>query len=205
MRNAQSNTIITRGKPRTIRSASSAWLAIILGVTLPGLLLAGGEQSSANGEYELKAAFLFHFAQFVEWPADAFQNPASPFTYCTVGEDPFHGALNESLRGKSIATRRLEVRHVKQAEEVAGCQIMFIAAGEKKRTAEVMAKAAGHPILIVGENEGFIQNGGMIGFCLEENKIRFEINLEAVERANLKISARLLALAKTVLGTSRGN
>jgi hypothetical protein len=113
-----------------------------------------------------EGSILFHFAQFVEWPPDAFQNPTSPLIYCTIGEDPFHGGLDESLRGKSVGARTIEVRHVKQPQEVHGCQILFIAAGEKKRAGDVMATTVGHPILTVGENEGFVQSGGMIGFCL---------------------------------------
>jgi len=177
-------------------------LVVVVLITIPSPACG---QSKVSGEYEVKAAFLFHFAQFVEWPSEAFQNPASPFIYCTIGEDPFRGELDQSLRGKNIGARTIEVRHIKQAQEVHGCQILFIGAGERKRSGEVMATAVGHAILTVGESEGFAQEGGMIGFSLEENKIRFEINLEAVERANLRVSARLLALAKTVLGTSRGN
>jgi YfiR/HmsC-like len=159
-----------RGRFRGPSRNRPGGLSLILAAVLPGLLMTARAESSANGEYEVKAAFLFHFAQFVEWPPDAFQNPTSPLIYCTIGEDPFHGGLDESLRGKSVGARTIEVRHVKQPQEVHGCQILFIAAGEKKRAGDVMATTVGHPILTVGENEGFVQSGGMIGFCLEENK-----------------------------------
>jgi hypothetical protein len=170
-------------------------------MTIPCLLRA---QSDA-AEYRVKAAFLFHFAQFVDWPVDAFKDGTSPVTYCIIGEDPFHGALDETLKGKVIGARPVTVQHFRQSQQVQGCQILFIAAGERKRLSATLASIKDSPVLTVGESEHFAQDGGMIGFFFEENKIRFEINLEAATQAKLKISARLLALAKTVIGDPRGN
>ena len=161
-------------------------------------------QNKATGEYQVKAAFLFHFAQFVEWPPDAFKNAAAPLTYCTVGEDPLNGALESVLSGKNIGTHPIRVEHVKQAQELQSCQILFIGIAEKKRLAATLESVKSSPVLTVGDSEHFIQQGGIIGFCQEENKIRFEINLGAAGSARLKISARLLSLAKTVLGHSEG-
>jgi hypothetical protein len=161
-------------------------------------------QGNASGEYQVKAAFLFHFAQFVDWPAGAFKEADSPVVYCTIGEDPFHGALDASLSGKMIGTRPSRVQHFKQPQDVQGCQVLFIGTLEKKLMFAELASLKGNPVLTVGESEHFAQEGGMIGFCLEDNKVRFEINLTAAERANLKISARLLALAKTVIGAPKG-
>jgi YfiR/HmsC-like len=157
-------------------------------------------QDSASSEYQVKAAFLFHFAQFVEWPAETFKDAGTPLTYCTIGEDPFRGALDQSLSGKAVGARPLRVEHLKQSAEIQSCQVLFIGAGEKRRLGEAMASANGRPVLMVGESEHFAEEGGMIGFCLEGNKIRFDINLQAAEKAHLRISARLLALAKTVIG-----
>jgi hypothetical protein len=162
-------------------------------------------QSGGSGEYDVKAAFLFHVAQFVEWPPETFKDANSPLTYCTIGEDPFRGALDQSLSGKTIGARPLRVRHVKQLQEMEGCQVLFIGEKEKKRLEEAITGVSGHAVLTVGESEHFAQEGGMIGFCAEDNKIRFEINVGAAERAKLKISAKLLALAKTVIGNSRGD
>lgn len=128
----------------------------------------------------------------------------SPLTYCTIGEDPFHGALDASLNGKTIGTRPLRVQHLKETEEIQSCQVLFIGTTEKKLIPATLASLKSDPVLIVGESEHFAQDGGMIGFCLEDNKVRFEINLNATQRAKLKISARLLALAKTVIGSSKG-
>jgi YfiR/HmsC-like len=161
-------------------------------------------QANPSSEYAVKAAFLFHFAQFVEWPPEAFKNAAAPLTYCTVGEDPFNGALEGALSGKNIGTHPIRVEHVKQAQELQSCQILFIGIAEKKHLAATLESVKSNPVLTVGDSEHFAQLGGMIGFCQEENKIRFEINLGAAASARLRISAKLLSLAKTVLGHSEG-
>ncbi len=193
---------IRRGKLRGRRSQfTGAFLSALLAIAVPRL---GCAQSNASSEYQVKAAFLFHFAQFVEWPEETFKSAVSPLTYCTIGEDPFHGALDASLNGKTIGTRPLRVQHLKETEEIQSCQVLFIGTTEKKLIPATLASLKSDPVLIVGESEHFAQDGGMIGFCLEDNKVRFEINLNATQRAKLKISARLLALAKTVIGSSKG-
>jgi len=161
-------------------------------------------QNNPTGEYEIKAAFLFHFAQFVEWPAGAFKDGNSALTYCTVGGDPFRGALDDGLRAKVIGERGIRVEHLKQLDAVHDCQIVFIGAAQSKNAASILASVKGDPVLTVGETPHFAEDGGMIGFCLEGNKIRFEINAGAVSAAKLKMSARLLTLAKTVIGTAGG-
>jgi len=161
-------------------------------------------QSNALGEYQIKAAFLFHFGQFVEWPREALKDADSPLTYCTIGEDPFHGSLEVALSGKTIGARVLRVQHFRKPQEIQGCQVLFIGAGERKLLPAILAGVKGDSVLTVGESEHFVQDGGMIGFCLEENKIRFEINLEAAQKAKFRISSRLLALAQSVIGGQRG-
>jgi hypothetical protein len=161
-------------------------------------------QSNPLGEYQVKAAFLFHFGQFVEWPTQALKDADSPLTYCTIGEDPFRGSLEGALSGKTIGARELRVQHFRRPQELQGCQVLFIGAGERKFLPEILAGVKGDSVLTVGESEHFVQDGGMIGFCLEENKIRFEINLEAAQKAKFRISSRLLALAKSVIGGQRG-
>jgi hypothetical protein len=179
-------------------------VAILTGfLALAGSLVPA--QENASSEYQVKAAFLYHFSQFVDWPEGTFKETNSPLVYCTLGEDPFHGALDASLSGKTIGAHALQVQHFKQTQEIRGCQILFIGESEQKRVPSLLTRLQGNPILTVGETEHFVQEGGMIGFLLEENKIRFEVNLEAAERAKLKLSSRLLALAKRVLGGQRGS
>jgi hypothetical protein len=162
-------------------------------------------QGNATSEYQVKAAFLFHFAQFVDWPAETFKEANSPLTYCTLGEDPFRGVLDSTLKGKSIGSRPVQVQHFKQAQEARGCQVLFIGAAGPKFISETLANFNGNPVLTVGETERFAQDGGVIGFTLADNKVRFEINLDVAEHAGLKISSKLLVLAKTVIGGPKGD
>jgi YfiR/HmsC-like len=162
-------------------------------------------QTNNSSEYAVKAAFLFHFAQFVEWPDGTFKAASSPLMYCTLGADPFSGALDDTLRGKTIGERVIHVQHLRSSEPVQGCQVLFIGAVEAKRTSSLLANLKKEPVLTVGESQNFAEEGGMIEFLLEGNKIRFAINLQAVNTARLKMSARLLALAKNVIETGGGN
>jgi hypothetical protein len=155
-------------------------------------------------EYRIKAAFLFNFAHYVEWPAATFKDANSPLTYCTIGDDPFEGVLDESLSAKSVGTRPLRVQHLKPPENFQGCQIVFIGANEKKRITAILETLKQSPILVVGESNHFIQQGGTVGFLSEENTVRFEVNLDAAQRARLNISATLLSVAKSVIDTAGG-
>jgi hypothetical protein len=151
-------------------------------------------------ESRLKAAFLFHFAQLVDWPAGALGADTSPLTLCTLGIDTFDD-LEALVPGKLIGTRPLRVLHLRQGQEIQGCQMLFVGNGEHTRVPLLLARLKGAPVLTVGDTEDFVKQGGIIGFCLDDKKIRFEINLDASQRAGLKISSRLLLLAKSVIGS----
>jgi hypothetical protein len=174
-------------------------VASIFAMSLTEISRTAQAQSAAD-EYHVKAAFLFHFVQLVEWPADSLESETSPVTLCIIGEDPFQGDLETTLAGKTVGTRPLRVRHLKPAEDSHGCQVLFVSKHDTARLGRLLMELKDGPILTVGESDGFVQQGGMIGFLLVDNKVRFEINLEAAERAKLKISSRLLLLAKTVVG-----
>jgi hypothetical protein len=177
--------------------------ALLLAVSACGRPLAAS--TSVALEYEVKAAFLFRFAQFVEWPADTFKGTSEPFTYCTIGDDPFRGALERTLNGKTIGQRPLRVEHLNSSGKIGECQVLFVGgSSDRKHVEEMLATTGSLPILTVGETDRFAESGGAIGFCTEDNKIRFEVNLDAAGKAGLKISAKLLALAKTVLGAPKG-
>jgi YfiR/HmsC-like len=193
-----------RSRGQTLSGCSIlATIALLLTATVCGPPLAAS--ASVTLEYEVKAAFLFRFAQFVEWPADTFKGTGEPFTYCTIGDDPFRGALERTLNGKTIGQRALRVEHLNGAGKIGECQVLFVGGSEDgKHVEEILASTGRLPILTVGEADRFAENGGAIGFCTEDNKIRFEVNLDAAGKAGLKISAKLLALAKTVLGAPKG-
>jgi hypothetical protein len=147
----------------------------------------------------VKAAFLFHFAQLAQWPTPASTSANDHLNLCTFGEDPFGGELEKTLEGKMIGPLPLRVRHMKQPPDVRGCQILFIAKGERKRVPVLLQIVFHEPVLTVGETDDFIRQGGMILLSVENERIRFEINLATTERAGLKMSAKLLVLAKTVI------
>jgi hypothetical protein len=174
-------------------------LAVLLSVSFAGTARVARAQSQA-GEYHVKAAFLFHFVQLVEWPTDEPESPGNPLTLCMLGEDPFRGDLEVTLAGKSVGSRPLRVRHLKPAENFQGCQVLFVGRRDAGRLSRVLVELKAGPILTVGESDGFVEQGGMIGFCLVENKVRFDINVQAAEQAKLRISSRLLLLAKMVIG-----
>ena len=150
---------------------------------------------SQQDEYQLKAAFIFHFAQLVEWPGER-----SKLVLCTLGDDPFHGELDDTVSGKQIGSRMLQVRHVRQLSEAHRFQLLFISKAEVRRIPAVLSELQHSPVLTVGETDGFLDAGGMIRFCLEGNRLRFEINRSGAETAGLKVSSRLLVLAKNVVG-----
>ena len=152
---------------------------------------------SPTVEYQVKAAFLYNFAQFVEWPSQAFSSPNDPFTFCLAG-DPFQGALDRTIQGETLGGRPLAVRRIGSPEDVRGCQLVYVGPSEGQRSAEIINAAANAPILMVGETEDFITTGGMIRFTQSGQRIRFEINPDAAERASLKVSSRLLRLADIV-------
>jgi YfiR/HmsC-like len=151
-------------------------------------------QSRVIDEYQLKAAFLFNFAKFVEWPATAFNGADAPFGICVLGENPFRSALEETVRGSEVAGKRFAIRKISDARQAAGCHILFMGASERRRSRAVLEELKGFSILTVGETDDFISNGGVIRFKLKEAQLRFEIDADAAAREKLKISSKLMSL-----------
>lgn len=146
-------------------------------------------------EYDVKAVFLFNFAQFVDWPADAFPTPETPFTIGILGSDPFGRALDDVVREERVRNRKVVVRHFQRVEEVRVCHILFIGTSEARRLPQILAELQGRPILTVSELDQFAPQGGMIRFYTEAAKVRLRINNEAARLAHLTISSKLLRLA----------
>jgi hypothetical protein len=147
-------------------------------------------------EYNLKAAFLFNFTKFVDWPADAFADEKSPFQLCILGEDPFGGSLDNVVANESVNGRPIAVRRLARGADPKACQILFLGRMERDRQPEVLAGLRGSPVLTVGESDRFLAEGGLVSFFLEANRVRFEINLQNVDSTRLKFSSKLLRLAK---------
>jgi hypothetical protein len=173
---------------------------------LAGFWMAGSvvPQAAAAGskEYQIKAAFLFNFAQFVEWPSSAFASPNSPFRIGILGEDPFGGVLRDMVRGESVRSRRLTVQQSNNVEDLRGCQLMFVSRSERGRVAEILSALDQEKVLIVSDIEGFARRGGAIYLYLEGGKVRFEINPGSARRRNLKVSSQLLGLGRIVEGSA---
>lgn len=172
-----------------------------------GLLLmaASGGLARADGapEYQVKAAFLYNFAKFVDWPATAFSGESSPFIIGVLGDDPFGDTLDKTVEGKAIGDRKIMVRRFKQAADIKDCHILYVSRSEKKQFDKICERLDKTNTLTVGDTEQFVQRGGMINFVIEEKKVRLEINPDAADRAGLKVSSKLLQLARIVKAPRR--
>jgi hypothetical protein len=155
---------------------------------------------SAVDEYHVKAAFLFHFAQLVEWPSDSPNLGGNSLLICTLGDDPFHGELDNTVAGKQVGSRVLRIRHLGRFSDTGDCNVLFISKGEGDRIPSLLESLRNAPVLTVGDADGFLAAGGMIRLFLDGNKVRFEINRQAADKARLRISSQLLLLAKNVVG-----
>jgi hypothetical protein len=175
-----------------------------LTVALAILLLAlgaGSASAAAQGaatEYEVKAAFLYNFAKFVEWPGSTFESPTDPLVLCVFGDDPFGESLDSVVQGEKVGGRRLVVYRTRETSQLRGCHVVFLSQKARERYPGVLDSLSGTSVLTVGEGEGFLTQGGVIRFVLEENRVRFEINRDAAERNRLKLSSQLLRLARAV-------
>lgn len=189
--------LIRGGGASSPRRAGAAALLAVL-ATLAG---AAGAQPSEN---EVKAAFLFSFTKFVEWPEHLLGSAQAPFAFCLLGESPLGEPLEEAVRGKQVRGRPAVVRRAADLADLGGCRILFVGRSEAGRVSEVVAALRDRPVLTVGDHAGFVGAGGMIEFVLRERRVRFRIDQSAAARAGLAISAKLLGLAERVLVADGG-
>ena len=199
-----------RSKTKRIR-AKRVWLRAWLIAEILGLLACVDLLTPSNGyaqdspsEYQVKAAYLFNFLKFVQWPADAFQDSLAPIMIGIVGDDPFGEALPQVVVGKTVQGRDLVIRKYHVGEDLRGSHILFISASEKKRLPQVLASLQGSSVLTVADMDHFVESGGMIQFLIEDSRVRFAIDVGAANRARVKISSKLLSLARTVTAAERG-
>ena len=172
---------------------AAAWVILVagLGGSVPGQAL------GAPKEYQVKAAYLYNFLKFVEWPAGAFDKPQTPYRICVLGPDPFGEDLDIAA-AENVQGRRMMVQRMGDIKSATGCHVLFVASSERRKLAAIFAALGSAPTLTVGEDEEFTRAGGCLRFFWFEDKIRFEINMRATERARLKVSAKLLNLARVV-------
>ena len=179
--------IATRSASRLL--GLSLRMALFVGLLA---LLPATSTAAPVSEYQIKAAFLYNFARFVDWPAQA-HRPGN-LTLCIVGANPFGSDINVVV-GKPVGSDRLSVRQA-NADNVADCQIVYIAGSNTATLDKVLASIRGRPIITVGDSKGFAEGGAVFNFYSENNKIRFEVNIDAARRTGLPISSQLLRLGR---------
>ncbi len=171
-----------------------ATLTCVLGLLLG--LGRGRAQDVQPSEYQVKAAFIFNFAKFIEWPPKVFAAPDTPLCVGVLGDNPFGQNLAEFLRDKTLNNRPLAVKECRSIDEAKACQVLFVSASESKRMPEILRGLGASKVLTISETERFIKDGGMINFFREGNRIRFEISDQAARNVGLKIASKLLELGR---------
>jgi hypothetical protein len=176
------------------RSARQATAAVALACAA----LATPVRAGAPSEHQVKAAFLYNFANFVKWPEGALGPAGAPLKVCVVGTDPFGAALEEAFRGQVVHGRRVEISRGPTLAALGRCHILFLSQSEQGHWPELLKELRGTPTLTVGDGPPLVRQGGMVSFVIEAKRVRFEINPGAAEHAGLRISSKLLALARIV-------
>ena len=151
-------------------------------------------------EYSVKVEFIERFTRFIAWPSEAFRGSDGPFLLCVVGDSPMVPHFERLARERRLQERRVELKRLRaNDDELAGCHLVFIAAGERPRMKQILSHVSGHPVLTVGDSDGFAQAGVIINLFLDEDgHIRFEISSAELRKSSLKVSAQLLRLARMV-------
>lgn len=181
--------LLRAGMLRAVQVVALATAALVL---CPAAALPAGTPS----EYEVKAAFLLNFTKFVEWPADAFEDGDAPISICILGADPFGRTLDQMLEGEIVNDRKLEVRRISEAPRPGTCQVLFLSQADSGLYK--VLKQTGPGVLTVGEGNAFMEAGGMIGFVMENRRVRFDINRSAALALRLQLSSQLLNVARSV-------
>lgn len=170
----------------------------ILAAAIPLAFAGNGAQRAS--EYAVKAAFVYDFSKFVTWPDRAFKSPDSPVSICVLGDNPFGGALDRIVAGKTVSGRTFRVLYPASAVEARTCQIVFISRSEQQQLKAILSELAASSALTIGDAAGYAAQGVMINLFLKDDRVRFEINDEAAQKAGIDISSKLLSLARLVGG-----
>lgn len=188
-------------KPYACHGPVSAGFTILLLTALAlsaGRGLAAPPEPGGFKEYQVKAAFLFNFALFVEWPEAAFSSADAPISIGVLGADPFGTALDQAVEGETVRNRPLVVKRSRKVDDLKTCHVVFVCKSERPQLDQILAGLSASGILTVGDIPDFARRGGCVGFYLDGNKVRFEINASAARKKNLKLCPQLLSLGKIV-------
>lgn len=177
-------------RPNWFRTGLWLWLGVVLA--------ASSADAPILRESQVKAVYLFNFANFITWPASAFESLQAPFRICVLGEDPFKDKLDLAVENERVGERSVEVKRFTELEQTANCQIVFVSKSEQRFKAHIFEFLRSYPILTVGDMEQFLETGGMIQFYHKENKVRFFIRPQTLTGATLKVSSRLLKVGDVV-------
>lgn len=153
----------------------------------------------ADAEYQVKAAFLFHFAQLVDWPSDALGGVSPSINLCMLDDEPQLHEIQAMVDGKPLGSRVFHVRVLHQGQDSQSCHLFFLSRDMARKQSAILKGLHGMPVLTVGETDSFLSDGGMICFHLDADRIRFDVGLGAAESSHLRISSRLLLLASNIL------
>src|SRR5439155_13070642 len=201
---------IRRGSGTCRKGRCSRWVhgafswprAMVILSAVAGALAVSAQPASAQtdqvGEYELKAAILYNLSRFVEWPASSYADSQTPTVLCILGQDPFGNSLKTLGQKKDASGRPVSIRQLKNENGIRDCHVLYISSSERKTIAQILTRLKWSSVLTVGEMSQFAVQGGVIQFTLEDKQVHFQINLDAASRMALKISSRLLVLARIV-------
>lgn len=188
---------MNRGDLAASRTRRARRAALVL-AALACLLPCAAPGADRDLEYSVKAVFLERFARFVEWPAGALGEPGGPFRIVVLGQDPFDGLLEKAYASRPIRERRVEIRRVSSVEEIGPCHLLFLSSSVAAKLPAVLARLRGKPVLLVGDTDGYAQAGVHLNLFLEQGKVRFELNQEALKEAGLVASYLLQQVAVSV-------
>jgi hypothetical protein len=193
---------ILKRKQRYLRLNCNARTAGLVAACLAGLLVCGiasaQSEPSEPSEYQVKAAFLFNFTKFVEWPEGSFEDPQAPIVVGIIGDDPFGDDLERIIAGQKVQGRGLVIRRERWGDDLRRCQVLFVSASEHEHSSRILGSVQSAGVLTVSDMEGFAEAGGVIEFVTQENRVRFIVNLDSATQSKLHLSAKLLALARVI-------
>lgn len=187
---------VERGRWRSGCDERRSW-KLILGLVAALLILVAGSrvvEAQSNSEYQIKAAYLYNFGKFVQWPSAAFSGPSDPFRICILGDSPFDQKLESAFSSRKIQNHPVHVIYPDSTAQSRKCHVLFLSPSESGHMKAIVADLRSDPVLTVADTPGFISAGGMIRFFLEEDSVRFEMNPSPASQAGLKVSSKLLVL-----------
>ncbi len=181
-----------------------AILNTVVGIRLALIVFAGANaRAQTADEYQVKAAYMYNFAKFVNWPVQTFDSPSQPIVFCVLGKTPLSQTLSDALSGKVVDQRPLVFHQLTDSKQANKCQVLFFGSPDKKPLRQTLDEVKSFNLLTVGEVQDFTKQGGVIRFVLDDGRVRLEFNLDAADDAKLRISSKLLSLGKTMRTAAR--